>query len=168
MINGIRPPKWTYDRGGANEFTINFDYVYDVQLSPETIYLNSESEIDAERDYFLKGSHYEFSFKMNLYKYALTNVTELKNKRDSIIAYKGLKGTLWQHRDGNQFKKSDGSDALFLLKDVIPFYRETVKFRDALNIIFQSCSPVDLHPGTFIPKPITIEIVMSNEYQVGG
>lgn len=162
MITGNRPPKWVFDRGGMNEFTINFDYVYDVELKPDTNYLESESEIDIERDYFLKGSHYEFSFKMNLYKYSLTSLTELKNKRDAILAYKGLKGTLWQHRDGEQFKKADESDALFILKEVVPFYRDTVKLRDGLYVVFQSCSPVVLRPGAYIPVPVAAEVIMTD------
>ena len=138
-IFGTSAPKWVYDYGGSNEHTILFDYAYDENFKPKTTYIEHESEIDLERDYILKGSHYILNFKLNLFKY-----TDPPAKYDEINDYKGLKGVLWRHRDGNPLKKADGSNALFTLKDIIPFYRENVTYKDALSITFESCSPVDL------------------------
>ena len=159
---GTGSPKWVFDRGGGSEFTILFDYIYDHNFEPKTIYVEHESELDIERDFILKGSHWTFDFKMNLYKYS-DDLSVVLAKHDEINDYKGQKGTLWMHRDGSQFKKSDGSDALFVLKEIIPFYRETRRYKDALYIKFESCSPVDLGQGSSSSYQLA-NIVMSNDF----
>ena len=160
-IFGTSAPKWVYDRGGASEFTILLDYVYDTKFEPKTVFVEHESELDLERDFIFKGTHWTFELKMNLYKYSDT-ISVVKAKHDEINSYKGKKGSLWMHRDGSQFKKSDGTDALFVLKEVVPFYRETKDFRDALYLKFESCSPVDLSQGSSASYQLA-SIVMSND-----
>jgi len=159
---GIQPPKWIYDSGGGSEHVILFDYVFDIELKPKHYYIENESEIDLERDFYRKGTHYTLDFKINLYKYS-TVLSEIKAKQDEIISYVGLKGTLWQHRDASQFKKSGGSDALFVLKEVLPFNLDNITFKDALYIKFESCSPVDLSQSSS-PSLQLANIVMSNSY----
>ena len=138
-IFGTEPPKWVYDYGGANEFTILFDYVYNLKFTPKIEYIDNESEINLDRDFVLKGTHWDIEFKMNLFKYS-TDITVVKAKYDEILSYLGLSGTFWLHRDGTQFKKSDGSDELFILHDITLFYRDMVKYRDALIIKLKSLS----------------------------
>lgn len=138
-IFGTGEPVWVYDRGGVNEHTITFSYAYEINFQPDTVYIEHESEIDLERDFIFRGSHYTLDFKINLYKYSNPLTTF-----NDIIAYKKLKGSLYLHNGGKLLKKSDNTDALFILKDVVPFYLETVQWRDGLYITLESCSPVDL------------------------
>ena len=161
-IFGKQAPKWVFDLGGANEHAILFDFVYDRKFEPKDVYVEHESELNLERDVIFKGTHWTFEFKINLYKYS-DDVSIVKSKFDEINSYKGKSGVLWLHRDGMQLKKADGTDALFLLREVVPFYRETRKFRDALYVKFTSLSPVDLtQSGVIIPQ--LADIVMSNDY----
>lgn len=159
---GTSTPKWVYDRGGASEHIILFDYVYDLNAKPKSIYIEHTSEIDAERDFILKGTHWEIEFKMNLYKYS-TNPTIVRAKYNDINSYVGKKGTFWLHRDGSQYKVTNGNDALFVLKECIPFYKETVSYKDGLIIKLESCSPVDLNQGS-LPSYQLANIVMSNDF----
>lgn len=138
-IFGTGEPVWVYDRGGVNEYSIVFYNAYDINFQPNTVYIEHESEIDLERDFIFRGSHYTLDFKINLYK--RTNPLADFNY---IIAKKGLKGSVYLHNGGKLLKKSDNTDALFILKDVVPFYLETVQWRDGLYITLESCSPVDL------------------------
>lgn len=161
-INGIAPPKWVYDRGGSNEHIILFDFVYDMVLKPDSLYIENESEIDRERDFFKKGTHYTIEFKINLYKYSDV-ISERKAKRDEIFSYQGLSGTFWEHRDGIQFKKSNGSDALFVIEEIFAFHKDDITFKDALQIQLKSCSPVDRSQDSTTSLQLA-NIVMSNSY----
>lgn len=142
----------------SKEITVLLDYWVYGDNKPEANYVIHESEIDGEKEYIARGTHFKFEGEINLWKYGTE--AQIKSKYDEIIWFLGRKVSLWQHRDGDQFKKTNGNDALFVMKEVIPYYKRTTDYLDALIITFESCSPVDLSLGVTI-TPAVGEIGMS-------
>ena len=147
-INGTTTPKFIYNYGISGAVTVSLDKAYDVKVEYEHEYINHESELNLERDAYLKGMHVKMTVFLNLYKY--TSPTPA-TKLSTLNSYKGLKVSLWEHSDGYPFfKDTSGGTALFLLEEVTPFFLENVTFKDAVKLVFRSMNKVVLNP-TYVP-----------------
>lgn len=141
-INGTGAPKFVYNYGGTGAVTVALDNAKDMKVEYKHDYIEHESEIDGERDAYLKSVHVRFTIILHLYKYS-----NPASKLATLNSYKGLKVSLWEHSDGNPFyKDTSGGAALFLLKEVHPFYLEDVTYKDAVKLVFESMNKVVINP----------------------
>lgn len=142
-INGTGAPKFVYNYGETGAVTVALDYARDTKAEYIHDYIEHESELDGEREAYLKSVHVRFTVILNLYKYTNPN-----SKLATLNTYKGLKVSLWEHTDGNPFyKNTSGGTALFLLKEVHPFYLEDVTYKDAVKLVFESMNKVVINPS---------------------
>ena len=139
-IFGVNPPQFIYDRGGANEVTVPLPYVNnDIRSEPATELVSSESDIDGQRESYLRGSHWVVEMTYNLHK-----ELDAAHKYGVLSSWKGYAVTLYLHDDGDPFFQAGDhdADALFILKEVIPSYITTTGFADVVTLRFESESPV--------------------------
>jgi hypothetical protein len=134
-IFGLLAPKFVST--GESPITVNLDYADIVKNEPVTDYVELPSEITGERAFIKRGTHYEVQFKINLYKYS-----NPASKYADIMTYHGSTVTLWLHRDGGAYQTGSSTDALFLLKEVEPFFYESKDYPDYLLLTFVSVNVI--------------------------
>ena len=159
MIFGVSAPKFVFDYGvEETEQTVLLDYVIPTQDKPEPDIIEHKSVINGHREHILKGNHWIFEVRLNLYKY-----TNPRSKYEEIKQYEGLDVTLFRHRDGDPFKDSSGTEVLFTLVSVTEAYLTQIDYKDVLYLTFKSKDYIDRSDGsTVIPQ--LEEIIMSNSY----
>lgn len=161
MIFGADAPKFVKNKGLSNEVTVLLDFVNITKFEPETEYIEHKSEIDCTKYIFKKGTHLAVELSMNLFKYS-----DPAAKFDEIYTYLGDSFVFHLHRDKDCFKKTDGTDAKFTLKEAKSFYLESLDTRggkkDGLNLTFESLDPVTLLRGAQTTIQAN-EIIMSGD-----
>ena len=134
---GVLGPRFVYDHGGGSEATVDLDYAVMTTSEPDTRYFEHRSELDLDRSFVYVGTHWRVTFIIGLHKYA-SKLT----KYQTITSYKGKLVSLWLHRDGSQFLTTGGDDALFILRDIRPFYLTDIREHDMLELQFESVDPI--------------------------
>jgi hypothetical protein len=108
---------------------------------PRTEYLEQKSEITGDRAFIPRGTHWAVEVKYHLYKHTTSPTPQ--TKYETIASYKGIPVTLYLHNDGPQFLHSASADALFVLKELTPFYLTTTDYKDGLLLLFESIMTID-------------------------
>jgi hypothetical protein len=157
-IWGVLAPKFVFDYGEGGEVTVNLDYAKVLSCQPETDYIEHKSGITGERAFIKRATHYEVQIAVNLFKYS-----NPASKYGDIMTYHGAAVTLWLHRDGEEFKSGSSDDALFLLKEVEPFFHDMPNYPDYLVLTFVSLNPV-VRDEAFAHTYQLEEIIMSNDF----
>jgi hypothetical protein len=143
-ILGTGVPQIVYDRGGAGEVTISLPYSLITSSEPDTDLQVNESDIDGTREVYDRGTHWTVEILYHLYKEA-----DPITKYGVLTSYKNTPVTFYLHDDASPFTQAadPDADAMFVLKEVEPFYLESARYKDGLRLTFESMQPV--HVGVF-------------------
>lgn len=138
-IFGEGTPKFIYDLGGAAEDEVTLEHSAILQDTPEAEILEHKSNINGHREFIKLGSHWVFSVRLFLFKYAdpATKYTEIRQ-------YDGCDVVLYRRDDGEPFLNSTGDKILFTITEVTEGYLQTTDYHDILTITFKSKDYVDL------------------------
>lgn len=158
MIFGVSAPKFVIDYGGESEATVLLDYCIPTQDKPEPDIIEHKSVINGHREHILKGIHWIFEVRVNLFKY-----TDPRSKYEEIKQYEGQDVTLFRHRDGEPYKDNGGNEVLFSLVSVTEAYLTQIDYKDILYLQFKSKDYIDRSDGSTV-VPQLEEIIMSNSY----
>ena len=139
-IFGTTQSKFVYDHGGGGEVTVDLPYSKIVTSEPTTDYVEQKSQLDGEREFLPRGTHWVVELEVHIWKH--TTAPTPSEKYSAIVAYKGLPVSLWLHSDGSPFYKSVGVDALFVLKEVTPKYATDTDYKDYLLLHFESADTI--------------------------
>jgi hypothetical protein len=139
-IFGTTCPRFIYNHGGGGEVTVDLTYGIIQRSEPTTDYVEQRSAITGDRDLLARGTHWEVEVKYHLYKH--TTAPTPAGKYSTIATYKGRLVTLYLHADGAPFYKTGTTDALFVLKEITPFFLTTTDYKDGLILLFVSADTV--------------------------
>jgi hypothetical protein len=161
-IFGTQAPMFVYNHGSSGEEAVLLDNAVIVRNEPAYDYVEHKSQIDGSKILFKRAKHYEVEIRLNLFKYS--NPT---GKFNTIANYEGKPVTLWLHRDGAQYKQTDDeTDALFVLREVNPFYLNNTDYKDGLVLIFQSIDPIGDMARSSLYTPTTDTNIMYTQLKV--
>jgi len=139
-IFGTTSPKFVYAHGEGGEVTVNLPYSTIVTSEPATDYVEQKSALSGDRTFLPRGTHWVVEIKINLWKH--TTSPTPGEQYAAITAYKGMLVSLWLHADGEQFYKSAGVDALFLLREITPSFITDTDFKDVILLRFESTDTI--------------------------
>jgi len=122
---------------------VSITLLYGIIESSEvmTNYLEQESQIDGEREMVPRGTHWRVVIKYHLFKHT-TNPTPT-DMYNTLCEYKGKRVYLWLHQGGRAFYHTGYTKAGFCLKEVNPYYLDTVEYRDVCTLVFESLDTIN-------------------------
>jgi len=141
-IWGVLAPKFI-SSAIAPAITVELDYVNGDYFWADGKFIEQVSVDNGERTYEMLGSYSEFSFVINIWKEG--NDAAVKSKFNTIYSYLGLElDNFYPHRDGDYLRDSSNAAVKFVMTECVPFYLETVNFKDKLKVTFKSLKYTDL------------------------
>ena len=141
------------------DVSINLDYGKVLKDEPDfSLNIRHQNPISGDRVYVSRCYHWIYEIQLYLYKFAAPDVTyDLLNTAlyDTV--------TLYRHRDSDPFKDESGTVCPFKFTELIPFYVETVEYRDALICKFESTKLIDLAFSSFGTLSTEEDITITTE-----
>ena len=129
---GTTAPRFIYHDNVTGEATVELDNARVLDVEPVTDYIELVSQIDGTSEMEGRGTAWTVRILVHLFKYA-----DPAAAYAAIVSCRGHFGTLWLHRDGNQFPDAQTT---FTLKDVAPFHLTTTTFKDAAVLTFETAT----------------------------
>ena len=158
MIFGIQAPKFVF--GSAT--VLLYNAVYGDEKS-DSIFVEHESQIDAQREESLKGVHVELPVTIYLFQYGGSAAA----KYYEIMQYFGKTlDAFYKHMDGKSYKTITGANARFIMKEFSRSYLETANWKDGLTIIFRSLDPIDVSATATTGLHIASEVLVSTKFTI--
>jgi len=143
-IFGTTYPRLSYlEDDDPEHVSIALTYGIIESSEPMTDYLEQESQIDGEREMVLRGTHWRVVIKYHLFKH--TTSPSPTDKYNELCSYKGKRMYIYLHNDGPPFYHTGYTKAGFCLKEVNPYYLDTVQYREACTLVFESMDTI--HQG---------------------
>ena len=140
-IQGTTSPKFIT----SGDVTVELRHFVVTKNDENENILTHNSEIDGDRGFYLKGSHYVFEGYSYIYK-----LDDPLAEFQKLRLYLGQDVTLYMHSDGEPFKDSNGDVVPFTLLRVSPYYPWDDEFGqdNAVYLAFKSTKYVDLSQST--------------------
>lgn len=111
------------------------------RIEPDTNDIVHESKLNRRRDFLSRGTHLEIDIRVHLFKW---NPAYISQNFAMFYALKGQKVSVRPYETSSfVYKQADGTDALFFVKEVYPYYLDSAQYRDAVRIELMSCDPID-------------------------
>jgi hypothetical protein len=163
-IFGNMSPKFVYDLGGPNQYSVQLNYWVPTADEPtDDRDIIQDSELEADREIIDRGNFWLFEGRVNLYMYG--SLVNIRSKFEEIYQFHKKKVVLWKHKDKEPYKDKNGNNVLWYLK-VVPKNLYTLDYRDVLLLSFRSLKEVN-HSNNSVIIPQPTEIIITDEINVG-
>lgn len=134
----------SYPKIVAGVTTYNLDLAKVLRDEPQWFYIIHQSGLNQERTIKRKGALWVVELEYNLFDCG-SSIYDLTNAFIDLC-YDNTSFYYYRHSDGQPYKDSGGSSVNFKLSKVIPFYKTTSDYKDALYMQIISTKYVKIAP----------------------